>query len=267
MNLSYLECYQILNISDDCDWLTFRKKYKALIQYSHPDRFEENSANHTKAKKNTLLYNAAYKSISDYYKVNHRLPIPTKHNIIIEKDNVSRKKRPSINKVDSINRQLPKKTPNRIWLAGFPIIFIGVSFYIVSQTDFTLSEATKIEDHSTVSSAQIISKTNQVPSESLSKTIDEPVTKPVLYIHIGSNIGDVISIQGKPTSIEGNTWYYGKSSILFTNSLVSDWSRHSENPLHVEIKYQPILNMKMTDNGKTEATPPPPYWYKNQPEF
>ncbi len=43
------------------------------------------------------------------------------------------------------------------------------------------------------------------------------------YFTTGSSLGEVHSIQGIPTRIEGDTWYYGDAKVVFLNGKVSSW--------------------------------------------
>ena len=49
------------------------------------------------------------------------------------------------------------------------------------------------------------------------------------YFTIGSSKGEVQAVQGTPTSIVGDTWYYGYSSITFYKERVKGYSNTSEN--------------------------------------
>jgi hypothetical protein len=50
---------------------------------------------------------------------------------------------------------------------------------------------------------------------------------------IGATTGDVLTIQGPPTSRQGNVWYYGTSRVIFDNGQVSGWVESPGDLLHV----------------------------------
>lgn len=45
----------------------------------------------------------------------------------------------------------------------------------------------------------------------------------------GSNQNEVLALQGTPTGIRGDTWYYDLSSVTFRNGIVSGYSNTSKN--------------------------------------
>ena len=48
-------------------------------------------------------------------------------------------------------------------------------------------------------------------------------------------LGDVIAIQGAPTSIEGDVWHYGQSKVYMENGAVTKWENDSDSPLKAHI--------------------------------
>ena len=63
---------------------------------------------------------------------------------------------------------------------------------------------------------------------------EEPSIKKAFFT-IGSSRDEVLSVQGTPTSVQGNMWFYGFSNILFRNGRVkyvldSDRRLHFQEP-------------------------------------
>ena len=82
---------------------------------------------------------------------------------------------------------------------------------------------------------------------------------------IGSSLGEVILIQGEPSKVEGDTWFYGKSKVEFSNGVVSNWYRDPANPLNAVMQEKSIngLSSSVLNGSQTEDTTNPghsPYW-------
>lgn len=54
------------------------------------------------------------------------------------------------------------------------------------------------------------------------------------YFDIRSSKDEVIALQGTPTAVSQNTYFYGKSSVTFQDGKVSTWSLSPTDPLHVK---------------------------------
>ena len=255
MNLSFKECYRILDISDNCDWLTIRKKYKTLIQQCHPDRLPENSPQLKEAEEAIRNYNAAYKKIADYYQANKALP--SRLSLQDPSDtqtHTPRKKRPSVNhahlRTKTRNKQR-KPVKTLLSLGGFSIL----SLFMFGQY---------LYNPASVDKDQLKSNKQQPPT---TKTINETktlaikekeiISQPTRLFTTGSSLGEVILIQGEPTRIDQNIWYYGKSTVTFTNGVVSDWSRDPETPLNA--KQTPSYQLRKADKENPKPSNKP-YW-------
>ena len=64
-----------------------------------------------------------------------------------------------------------------------------------------------------------------------SKNSSSPVAAAPKYFTIGSTLGEVYAVQGAPLQIENGVWRYGKSSVYFTDGLVTSWEEDPETPL------------------------------------
>ena len=61
-----------------------------------------------------------------------------------------------------------------------------------------------------------------------------PVDPPPQFFTLGSTVDEVLTVQGTPTRIEGNRWYYGFSEILFRDGRVSSFDNFFGN-LRIQI--------------------------------
>ena len=83
------------------------------------------------------------------------------------------------------------------------------------------------------------------------------------YFSMGSSLGEVIIAQGEPTKMEDNIWYYGESTVTFTNGLVSEWNRHPLYPLNAVMKDTSAFTSPPNKPGlHSQETVKKPYWSK-----
>jgi hypothetical protein len=52
---------------------------------------------------------------------------------------------------------------------------------------------------------------------------------------IGATLGQVHAAQGVPTSVDGDVWHYGLSTVQFENGRVQSWNEHSDYPLNAQL--------------------------------
>lgn len=258
MKLSFLECYQILEISDDCDWLMLRKKYKSLIQRYHPDRFTAGSAEQLAAEKTIRSYNAAYKLIADYYKTNKTLPprLPQQAEIT-GIPHTPRKKRPPVSPQASYKKN--DHQIKRFSLAKSVLILTSLSsLYLVS---IFISDTTPTNPPVITIAKMPLTNYSILTDKSDTATPAKDLINIKQYFTSGSSLGDVIIIQGQPTRTEGNVWYYGESTVTFNNGVVSNWFRHPDFPLYVRI-IEPATDKYKSKKPATtkQGTTKHPYW-------
>ena len=55
------------------------------------------------------------------------------------------------------------------------------------------------------------------------------------FFTIGSPIGEVIDVQGKPDKTVKDVWSYGKSKVIFKDGLVVDWKRGKGSPIKARL--------------------------------
>lgn len=112
-------------------------------------------------------------------------------------------------------------------LQGTPTKIIGETWYYgYSSVDFYNS---KVKSYSNISNNLHVKLVPQRESSSVGKN----------YFTLGSTKDEVLVVQGTPSKIIGETWYYGYSSVDFYNDLVKSYSNISNN-LHVTLIPQTI---------------------------
>jgi len=252
---SFEDCYKILKSNTDCSWNTLRKAYRLQIQQWHPDRFKDNSNEKNKAEEKIKRLNKAYQQLSKYYRKNGALPR-------IEQARARPKPRPETTDQNSAQRK-PQPTPftksqktrkpEKNKAPSKTIIFASIAVIIASYStlDFSTEDNLVKPEHQNLQSAQHNTTSHQQkhadhnkqagqkPADDANTNIDEEkieekriTRKQFTY---GSSIGDVIMIQGTPTKVAGDIWFYGDSKVYFRNGVVLRWERKLGSPLQVGI--------------------------------
>jgi curved DNA-binding protein CbpA len=258
---SYEDCYKILNQRDKCSWSELRKTYKLLIQKCHPDRFKEGTAEKNAAEEKIKELNKAYQQLSKYYRKHNALPEikqsrpASRFSSATQNATTSQPQAKHFN--ESPQNIAAKKTGRKTKASAAVVIFTVIIVLTLIYTDFD----TPSTGHSEKTDWKVIplnknSKTQQnhpqaehnkqVTSLANDSTVElKAITR--RQFTYGSSIGSVIMIQGTPTKVEGDTWYYGESKVFFHDGVVQGWERKLGSPLNAGISTY--------DSTKKRSTP------------
>lgn len=247
----YKQCYQILNLNSGCSWNQLRSAYKIQIQRWHPDKFEDGSAKKDAAQEKIKDLNKAYQYLYKFYKQNGFLPeikpeTEQEKPATVKPQPAPAKKaassRPQTKPVsDSYTRTAPESLhKNTRPVKKTVIASIIIISFVYYSLDYLANNRT-INDAQKNIVTQSMHQQNEIdlqavgidnPEEDLAEnkknTQAKESNKEFTY---GSSIGEVIMIQGEPTKIEDNIWYYGDSKIYFYNGVVQSWERGMGSPL------------------------------------
>lgn len=257
---SYSVCYQVLQISPGCSWKELRKAFKSQAHKWHPDRYPDEEKD--QAQTRFLQLNAAFQQLEEYYKTYHQLPAverPTPAKPAPEQkpsDGVKRsapdrqtppafraKARSTTGRKSGTSRPSPK-------YASLGLVALGTIATVLlwPETDDTdmnpvYSSAQPNEPLTTEAPSESVAATEEPAEPGLTETTPEEEQESVdtaldkdLFFTYGSTIGEVILIQGTPSRMDGDIWYYGDSEVIFYNGRVSRWHRGSEVPLKAMLK-------------------------------
>jgi len=247
----YKQCYKTLNLNPGCGWDQLRSAYKTQIQRWHPDKFEDGSAKKDAAQEKIKDLNKAYQYLSKFYKKNGFLPEIEPETEQEKPATVKSQSTPATEAASSRPQTKPvsetktKTASSTSQVNARPIKnAIIASIIVISLVYYALSHLTDNHDRniekSSVRSPDIHqynkSSTEAVENDSLNKDIAEEKKKTKARKNnkeftYGSSIGEVIMIQGEPTKIEDNVWYYGDSKVYFHNGIVQSWERSMGSPL------------------------------------
>jgi len=248
---SYTDCYKILSATSTHSFSEIRKAYKRKIQKYHPDKLDDNQKEAASNKIKEL--NAAFSQIEKYYNSHNSLPAiePTdKPKERIKPANKQSKSEPIFDSVQSTNSPTSQFVPKNksrkrriafiisICIASFVIFYIE-NFYIDIQPA-SLSEPVEPEKNKHPPS-QVKTK-SQISENTVSARRKIPE-----FFTIGSPIGEVIDVQGKPDTMDNNIWHYGKSKIFFKDGYVIDWKREKGHPIKARLIINEDLELKKSD--------------------
>lgn len=262
---SYAECYKILKVKPDCSWEELRKAYKLQIQKWHPDRFEDGSAEKQAADEKIRYINSAYQQLSDYHRQQGQLPTAEKP-AEPPAQRKSKSEAPTTNKhstngqftaqTDTSGLGKPGKASSKFRIFITLVAVATFSYILLSQNPTedsskqeqiisppdeimqsaksqAVSAATKTEQEQHNNKQQIDHSSTTTNIENLdnkkNKVNDDE------FFTYGSSIGEVISVQGPPSKIEGDIWYYGESEVYFYEGEVVKWKRMPGYPLKAQL--------------------------------
>ncbi len=209
MSVNYRHCYDLLQLNPDATWEDLRKNYKHLVQRCHPDRFEKDPVAREEAEVQLRALNNAYQVLSGYYKSHHRLPLgkaATHSGWQFQNTSglESREEEYRAARKWSVFNAVVSK-----WLVlGVPLGLIVLVFaFLLSQFGKGEAEVNKEEGY-------LVSNTPQLAAAG---------AKPVSTFRFGDSRERVLAVQGNPTRISGDSWFYGKSRVDFKQEYVVGW--------------------------------------------
>jgi len=231
----YASFYAILGVTSETDWKTLRARYKRLIGQWHPDRFSADPTDREIAEERSKQITIAYQALDRYRRDHGELPPaapaePAGDEKTSTRDADARFDRASFTahakaaSTDAGAAELAKRKPRRGHRAGIALAaVIGVVYFGYHFIEaWAPGDAIEHVDEPDVAPQPPPVAENPRESDSISN---------------GSTFGEVYTIQGVPTLTQGDTWYYGKSKIHFSQGRVISWDEHLDNPLRIDHHY------------------------------
>ncbi|MGC2518187.1 MAG: J domain-containing protein [Burkholderiales bacterium] len=235
----YSRYYAILGVSPDTDWKAVRACYRRLIGQWHPDRFSTDAPAREIAEERSKQITNAYQALERYHRNNGVLPPMEPAAVAVNEKTPARDAdvtfdrtrwaaRASTARSEAIEDEQAKRTPGRRRRAAIAMTAVIAAAYL----GYRFLNAWIPGDDQ--------------PGESAREPDVAPRSPPVAEspretggISAGSTFGEVYAIQGVPTMTQGDTWYYGRSSIRFYEGKVISWEAHFDNPLRIA-RDQPV---------------------------
>jgi hypothetical protein len=228
----YSRYYATLSTSPNTDWAALRARYKRLIGRWHPDRFPPGTTERELAEEHSKQITIAYRTIEQYYRDHGVLP-PLEAATTIDRTTKDPAAAPesagqAAPAADATVRPRAGRASGRrrVLMALSASVVLGA--YIVSRhADDQRSEGDAVTAGTGATEAP-----EAVPPKRDGSSSPAGIT-------VGSTLGEVYAIQGIPTLTQGDTWYYGKSSVRFEQGKAVSWIQHPDNPLRIA-RDQPI---------------------------
>jgi len=201
--------YEILGISPDASIEARKQAYKDLVKVWHPDRFSHDPRLQQKAQEKLQEINEAYEKIKSLKNNEAQMKSWIKE----YGDSSFETQHP--HKPFFSENVLYRKKPKRNMLIWIWIFILTIVFSVaLSQVSNRLDHVQP--QHRDASSSQSSPSSSLIPNR---KT----------YFTIGSMKNEVKEIQGTPSRIIGDTWFYRASQVTFSNDRVVGYSNNSKN--------------------------------------
>jgi hypothetical protein len=241
----YSDYYATLGVTADTDWETLRANYRRLIGQWHPDRFSDDPATQRIAEERSKQIILAYQALETYRRDHGLLP-PIEpvggsegpsgpaHKVAPASGRSGFQVRSEMAKAGALVRESAKRGRWRRIALAFPALIV-VLYLIQLRDELWAPDEDEPRDTPRITSASVPTPqptrgTTPPPQPTPGTT---PTPRPARGISTGSTLGEVYSIQGIPTWVEGETWHYGKSQIRFAQGKVIYWNEHPDNPLQI----------------------------------
>ncbi|KPK56674.1 MAG: hypothetical protein AMJ84_02545 [Acidithiobacillales bacterium SM23_46] len=212
----YLSCYRTLGLTDyESDWDRVRIAYRRLISSWHPDRVAPSEL--PLAEERTKAINTAYELLAGYYHANGCLPRPSGFN----------ESRADYQDAHAKQPQPPKQHDSaaahsaaNAFIRRRKLLHPASWALIIVLCGYVALNALTTEDR------------NPAASPVMPPSHPAPPNASPHHFSVGSTVGEVLAIQGRPSRTEADTWYYGTSTVLFENGHVVSWNADPGYPLH-----------------------------------
>lgn len=235
--------YRTLNIDAPCTWDQLKQQYRKLANTWHPDRLQDNPGKLSIAENKLKEINLAYAFFSSYFKEHGSLPtleqkIPDPVDIKIEPGRTTETvdHRP-LNDFETTIEPGSGEKSNRTGRRVITLFLLSVTAIIgwnyINQID-TLQEAAPLQEElPPEQQRKSTGDYNNLDNNVKRNTEILQPAKDQKYFSHGSTLGQVHDAQGTPARTEGDTWYYGKSEVHFTDGRVVGWEISLDDPLFV----------------------------------
>lgn len=242
--------YELLGIRPGDSWQQLRTVYKSVVRKWHPDRFTESSSERGLAEEKTKEINRAFRELQEHYLQYGSLPLDEPHPTATrpatsdapffardKNATGSSSAEPYIWK-PIVDIESNKRSGRLLRLSLALIGLLLAGYFLFDPVTNDLAVKDPLAD----------------TSNALSDVPAVPTAPKAANFTIGSSLGEVHAIQGIPTRIDGEIWYYGNARVFFKNGKVSHWVDSLDRRLLAQSsdKIQE-REMRYFDKGSTKA--------------
>ena len=208
----FSKLYRELGVEATASWDEIRQSHRNLLSRWHPDRYTDNDAERRTAEERTKAINHAFQSIMSYFDEHGRLPLESRYRAVPEP--IVEPSRPQTAAPSPHAASAPVGEPPRnVFRRALTMSLMAglVVGYVLWSRDI------KAPRHDINAALSDIGNINSSGDATKSRPTD------TRRFSVGSTLGEVYSIQGIPTKMEGDTWFYGEATVHFVNGKVSSW--------------------------------------------
>jgi hypothetical protein len=229
----YEDYYLELGIRPGDSWQKLRSAYKSQMRRWHPDRFGLDDPMRHKAEEKTKVINQSYQELAEFYQLNGKLPLDAAQHPNETSGNSTRAETaPASSSTINAGWGSPIATDEtRIIRTGLrpgvilTLILVLVAIYVFWEQDIFMSR------HETSTAPANSQATHLAGTE---KPVVTSGTGEVQTFGMGATLGEVYSIQGVPSLVEGDIWHYGEAHVYFHNGRVTRWVDSADHRLKVQ---------------------------------
>lgn len=207
-----------------------KQAYRGLVKKWHPDRHHlEPYESRALAEERFREIDEAYRRISKTWGKSSPLRRPAVRDFNTAK--------PSSTKIQEAFRfdRRPWSGALRLFAARPTLCLAATAFILIFLfpllskigPDKTIRAPKKIKSHPPTENAPAAAGRLEaaIPPWALPPALPKPkAAAPVSFFTLGSSVYEVLTIQGRPTRIQGDTWFYGLSEVHFTNQRVCGYN-------------------------------------------
>jgi hypothetical protein len=229
MKLRFQRHYATLGIEPGDGWQRARGAYKQAMRRWHPDRYPDGHAQKREAEERTKAVNQAYNELAGYYRSHGVLPLDNRDHQAAPPDN-DYHPQPSAAATPS-SRPTPSSVqkahhPSRLVPWGLVALGLVGVYFLVGQTPPEAPDPNPAPQPRTERPDTSSALGTTAPTEDR-------------HFSVGSSLGEVYSIQGIPTRIDGDTWHFGGARVYFVNGRVARWDDPTGQALKAQSSIEP----------------------------
>lgn len=205
--VDFERCYRILGLEPGCSWMALKARHRELVQRWHPDRHP--TPLRADAEHRLKEINRAFSLLENELRRTGALPrpSPTRSTAVRARPRKPEKHRPQ------------RSTPARAGLPFrnlIPVLFVaagGLAAYLA-----------------------VLGPAQQGGQGSSPSRREDATAAARAHFSIGDPKSRVFAVQGPPSRVDGDTWYYGRSAVFFRDGAVDWWRISPDDPLQVRAR-------------------------------
>lgn len=206
---------------------------RRLVKSLHPDRFPIESESKRNAEQRVKEINTAFDRLVTYYRQFGFLPDVRSDDIPAASpspDVVPTTSQPDpARRYAKSSRYFQRKFSAIFasWRTALVLVLLAILLSGIVRSILTSNDGTEYGADPSLGANQPAPDPIQAQPSSIQRSDD--------YFTVGSSLGTVYAIQGVPTATEDGAWHYGKSTVYFSEGVVTAWKNDAADPLNATL--------------------------------